>query len=151
MALFWSARLFSCMCIGICPAHLLILRKKSPLHGLFWVCTYNVFLRIFPPARLFCPTRLFGTLEYPIFILHYRSHAIHQGKAAQRRTKEEILDCILKILLCQLMTASTLQVVMQRTNISKMQKKIQKQTKSLKATKVLSLIFHFLSLSSTKL
>ena len=27
-------------------------------------CTFNVFLRIFPPARLFHPTCLFGTLEY---------------------------------------------------------------------------------------
>ena len=27
-------------------------------------CTFNVFLRIFPPARLFRPTRLFGTLDY---------------------------------------------------------------------------------------
>ena len=44
---FWEknppARLFSCMCIVICPARLLILRKKSPLHGLIWVCTFNVF------------------------------------------------------------------------------------------------------------
>ena len=45
-------------------ACLLILRKKSPLHGLIWVCTFIVFLRIFPPARLFRTVRLFGTLEY---------------------------------------------------------------------------------------
>ena len=65
---FWEknppARLFFCVYKGICPARLLILRKKSPLHGLIWVCTFNVFLRIFPPARLFGPIRLFGTLEY---------------------------------------------------------------------------------------
>ena len=52
-ALFWSARLLflrkysPCKlmpsCIGICPAHLLILRKNSPLHGLILVCTFNVF------------------------------------------------------------------------------------------------------------
>ena len=44
---FWEknppARLFFCVYKGICPARLLILRKKSPLHGLIWVCTFNVF------------------------------------------------------------------------------------------------------------
>ena len=28
---------------GICPAHLSILRKYSPLHGPILVCTFNVF------------------------------------------------------------------------------------------------------------
>ena len=34
-------------------ARLLILRKKSPLHGLIWVCTFIDFEKKFPPARLF--------------------------------------------------------------------------------------------------
>ena len=45
-------------------ARLLILRKKSPLHGLILVCTIIDFEEKFPPARLFIPARLFGTLEY---------------------------------------------------------------------------------------
>ena len=53
-------------------ARLLILKKKSPLHGLIWVCTFNVFLGTFPPARLFRPKRLFGTLEYSVFIGNLR-------------------------------------------------------------------------------
>ena len=39
-------------------ARLLILREKSPLHGLILVCTFIDFEKIFPPARLFCPARL---------------------------------------------------------------------------------------------
>ena len=39
-------------------AHLLILRKKSPLHSLIWVCTFIDFEKKFPPARLFHPARL---------------------------------------------------------------------------------------------
>ena len=39
-------------------ARLLILRKKSPLHGLISVCTFIVFEKKFPPARLFHPARL---------------------------------------------------------------------------------------------
>ena len=31
------------VCIGICPARLLILRKNSPKHGLILVCIFNVF------------------------------------------------------------------------------------------------------------
>ena len=41
----------SCMCIGICTARLLILRKKSPLHGLILVCTFISFWEKIPPAR----------------------------------------------------------------------------------------------------
>ena len=44
---FWEkippARLFSCIFIAICHARLLILRKKFPLHGLIWPCTFIVF------------------------------------------------------------------------------------------------------------
>ena len=54
---FWEknppARLFFCVYKGICPARLLILRKKSPLHGLIWVCTFIDFEKKFLPARLF--------------------------------------------------------------------------------------------------
>ena len=39
-------------------ARLLILRKKSTLHGLILVCTFNVFEKKIPPARLFHPARL---------------------------------------------------------------------------------------------
>ena len=39
-------------------ARLLILRKKSPLHGLILVCTFIVFEKKFPSARLFHPARL---------------------------------------------------------------------------------------------
>ena len=39
-------------------ARLLILRKKSPLHGLILVCTFIDFEKKFPPARLFHPARL---------------------------------------------------------------------------------------------
>ena len=46
-------------------ARLLILRKKFPLHGLIWPCTFIVFEKKNPPARLFfcvykgiCPARL---------------------------------------------------------------------------------------------
>ena len=39
-------------------ARLLILREKSPLHGLILVCTFIDFEKKFPPARLLCPTRL---------------------------------------------------------------------------------------------
>ena len=39
-------------------ARLLILRKKSTLHGLIWVCTFIDFEKTFPPARLFHPARL---------------------------------------------------------------------------------------------
>ena len=39
-------------------ARLLILRKKSPLHGLILVCTFIDFEKKFPPARLFCPACL---------------------------------------------------------------------------------------------
>ena len=83
---FWEknppARSFSYMCIGICPARLLILRKNSPLHGLIFVCTFIDFEikrspytsilsyvnglilvctfidfeKKIPPARLFPPT-----------------------------------------------------------------------------------------------
>ena len=34
-------------------ARLLILRKKSPLYGLIWVCTFIDYEKNFPPARLF--------------------------------------------------------------------------------------------------
>ena len=34
-------------------ARLLILRKKSPLYGLIWVCTFIDFEKNFPPACLF--------------------------------------------------------------------------------------------------
>ena len=40
-------------------ARLLILRKKSPLHGLILVCTFIDFEKKLPPARLFHPARLF--------------------------------------------------------------------------------------------
>jgi hypothetical protein len=39
-------------------ARLLILRKKSPLHGLILVCTFIDFEKKIPPARLFHPARL---------------------------------------------------------------------------------------------
>ena len=77
MALFWSARLLiwrknpsctfilSCTCIDIGPAHLLILRKNSPLHGLILVCTFIDFEKKFPPARLFCPARLMFFKNFP--------------------------------------------------------------------------------------
>ena len=39
-------------------ARLLILRKKSPLHGLILVCTFIAFEKKVPPARLFHPARL---------------------------------------------------------------------------------------------
>ena len=39
-------------------ARLLILRKKSTLHGLILVCTFIDFEKKFPPARLFHPARL---------------------------------------------------------------------------------------------
>ena len=54
--LFWSARL-------------LILRKNSPLHNYYVLHVQCVFLRIFSPASLFRPARLFGTLEY---VINYR-------------------------------------------------------------------------------
>ena len=57
-------RLFSSMCIGICPAHLLILMKNNPPTRSYLGLHIYFFLRIFPTAHLFRPTRLFGTLEY---------------------------------------------------------------------------------------
>jgi hypothetical protein len=39
-------------------AHLLILSKKSPLHGLILVCTFIDFEKKNPPARLFHPARV---------------------------------------------------------------------------------------------
>ena len=39
-------------------ARLLILNKKSPLHGLILVCTFINFENFYPPARLFHPARL---------------------------------------------------------------------------------------------
>ena len=53
---YWYSRKFP-------PARLLIFQKFSPCTSIL-SCTFNVFLRIFPPARLFHPTRLFGILEY---------------------------------------------------------------------------------------
>ena len=38
-------------------ARLLILREKSPLYGLIWVCTFIDFEKISPPARLFYPAQ----------------------------------------------------------------------------------------------
>ena len=38
--------------------------EKNPPCTSILSCTFNVFLRIFPPARLFRTARLFGTLEY---------------------------------------------------------------------------------------
>ena len=74
-ALIWSANLLflrknshctfipPCMFIGICPAHLLILRKKIPPARTYFGLHVWCFLRIFLPAGLFHPTRLFSTLE----------------------------------------------------------------------------------------
>ena len=45
-------------------ARLLILRKKSTLHSLIWVCTFIHFEKNFLPARLFHPARL---LDFTIF------------------------------------------------------------------------------------
>ena len=68
---FWEknppARLFFCVYKGICPARLLILRKKSPLHGLISVCTFIDFEKKIPPARLFHTARLFPTAWLLIF------------------------------------------------------------------------------------
>ena len=46
-------------------ARLLILRKKSPLHGLILVCTFIDFEKKFPPVRLFCPARLLFFKNFP--------------------------------------------------------------------------------------
>ena len=54
----------SCTCVGIGPARLLIWGKNSPFRVFFFGLHVKCFLRIFPPARLFRPTRLFGTLEH---------------------------------------------------------------------------------------
>ena len=45
------------------PARLLIFQKIFPLH-VYSVLHVECFIRIFPPAHLFRPTRLFGTQEY---------------------------------------------------------------------------------------
>jgi hypothetical protein len=59
---FPPARLLVLVCrVLFWSAQLLILRKKSPLHGLILVCTIIDFEEKFPPARLFRPARLFGT------------------------------------------------------------------------------------------
>ena len=47
-------------------ARLLILRKKSPLHGLILVCTFIDFEKKFPPARLFHPARLLVLFQYEL-------------------------------------------------------------------------------------
>ena len=47
-------------------ARLSILRKKSPLHGLTWVCTFIDFEKKFPPARLFHPARLLVLVQYEL-------------------------------------------------------------------------------------
>ena len=49
-------------------ARLLILRKKSPLHDLIWVCTFIDFGKKFPPARLFHPARIKLLDRYCTFI-----------------------------------------------------------------------------------
>ena len=61
-ALFWSA-------------HLLILRKNSPLHGLILVCTFINFEKKILPARLFWPARLMFFKNFPTctFISSYTS------------------------------------------------------------------------------
>ena len=50
-------------------AHLLILRKNFPLHGLIWVCTFIDFEKKFPPARLFHPACLLVLVF--VVIIHF--------------------------------------------------------------------------------
>ena len=52
-------------------ARLLILRKKSPLHGLIWVCTFIDFEKKFPPARLFHPARLLVLVLVFVVIINF--------------------------------------------------------------------------------
>ena len=78
MALFWSASLlflrkknllasfFFQHVYWYLPCTFIDYEIKIPLDGLILVCKFNVFLRIFLPARLFRPTCLFGILEYTI-------------------------------------------------------------------------------------
>ena len=53
------------------PARLLILRKKSPLHGLILVCTFIDFEKKFPPARLFHPARLLVLVLVFVVIINF--------------------------------------------------------------------------------
>ena len=56
----WGTKDTSCTLVYRIDVHarLLILRKKSTLHGLIWVCTFIDFDKTFPPARLLHPARL---------------------------------------------------------------------------------------------
>ena len=61
----WFKHISTLVCRIDVHARLLILRKKFPLHGLIWPCTFIVFEKKNPPARLFfcvykgiCPARL---------------------------------------------------------------------------------------------
>ena len=67
---FWEknppTRLFSCISTGICPARLLILRKKSPLQSLIWVCPFNVFKNFSTRMFVFPYTSIRHTWVYNI-------------------------------------------------------------------------------------
>ena len=90
--------LFQMICLekwysSVPNAHLLILRKNSPLHGLILVCTFIDFEKNFPPARLFfciyngiCPARLLilrkksplhGLILVCMFIVFERKFPLH--------------------------------------------------------------------------
>ena len=80
---FWEknppARLFSCISIGICPANLLILRKKIPLHGLILVCSLLILRKKFPRTSTYsilCTVNsLILVCMFNIFVLHvYSAH-----------------------------------------------------------------------------
>ena len=65
LAYIWNVEILCTLVYRIVVhARLLILRKKSTLHGLIWVCTFIYFKKNFLPARLFHPTRL---LNFSIF------------------------------------------------------------------------------------
>ena len=53
-----GSKLGTLVCLIDVHVRLLILRKKSPLHGLILVCAFIDFEKKFPPARLFYPARL---------------------------------------------------------------------------------------------
>ena len=69
-----TARLFSCIFIGICPARLLILRKKSPLHGFILVCTFIDFEKKFPPCTSFPSCTFIGNWHVCMNIHHAKSN-----------------------------------------------------------------------------
>ena len=61
-------------------ARLLILKKKSPLHGLISVCTFIIFEKFYPPARIFHPARLLVLETFPRCTLFFIVVTFTQAK-----------------------------------------------------------------------